>query len=55
MTVDAHALYHRHAVTPYDGARLRGRVMTTILRGEIVFDRQLNASPGQLGRLIPDP
>jgi allantoinase len=37
-TVDAAALYHRHPVTPYHGARLHGRVQTTILRGEIVFD-----------------
>jgi allantoinase len=38
ITVDASRLYHRHAVTPYDGARLRGLVLTTMLRGEIVFD-----------------
>jgi allantoinase len=38
MTVDASRLYHRHAVTPYDGARLRGVVMATMLRGEIVFE-----------------
>lgn len=37
FTVDATALYHRHAVTPYDGAQLHGRVLTTMLRGEIVF------------------
>jgi allantoinase len=37
-TVDAAGLYHRHPVTPYDGARLRGQVKTTILRGEVVFD-----------------
>ena len=36
--VDAAALYHRHPITPYHGAHLRGRVRTTILRGEIVFD-----------------
>lgn len=36
--VDGAALYHRHAVTPYHGRRLRGRVQTTILRGEVVFD-----------------
>ena len=36
--VDARALYHRHPVTPYDGARLRGHVVTTILRGQVVFD-----------------
>jgi allantoinase len=37
--VDAKALYHRHPITPYDGRRLRGRVLTTILRGTTVFDR----------------
>ena len=38
FTVDAARLYHRHPVTPYDGARLRGQVKTTMLRGESVFD-----------------
>jgi allantoinase len=38
LIVDASRLYHRHAVTPYDGARLRGVIMATMLRGEIVFD-----------------
>jgi len=37
--VDAKLLHHRHPVTPYDGRRLRGQVLTTILRGETVFDR----------------
>lgn len=36
--VDPHALYHRHPVTPYAGARLRGRVHATMLRGELVFE-----------------
>jgi allantoinase len=36
--VDAAALYHRHPITPYHGAHFNGRVRTTILRGEIVFD-----------------
>jgi allantoinase len=36
--VDGAALFHRHAITPYDGMRLRGRVQLTILRGEIVFE-----------------
>ena len=36
--VNGAVLYHRHAVTPYHGRRLRGRVQTTILRGEVVFD-----------------
>jgi allantoinase len=43
-TVDAKALHHRHAVTPYDGRRLRGRVLTTILRGKTVYDRGDSAS-----------
>jgi allantoinase len=38
MIVDASRLYHRHALTPYDGARLRGVVRATMLRGEIVFE-----------------
>jgi allantoinase len=33
------ALHHRHPVTPYAGMQLRGRVHTTILRGQIVFDQ----------------
>jgi len=38
MIVDASRLYHRHALTPYDGARLNGVVLATLLRGEIVFE-----------------
>jgi allantoinase len=37
-TIDARRLYHRHPVTPYDGVTLRGRVQTTIVRGQIVYD-----------------
>lgn len=37
-TVDADRLEHRHAVSPYDGMRLRGRVHATFLRGRQVFD-----------------
>ena len=54
FTVDARALYHRHPVTPYDGARLRGRVKTTILRGHVVFDNNESATQ-RSGSLIPDP
>lgn len=36
-TVDAGALHHRHAVTPYHGARLRGAVVATFVRGRQVF------------------
>ena len=54
MTVDASRLYHRHAATPYDGARLRGVVMATMLRGELVFEHGdcVGAPTGKL--LIPD-
>ena len=46
FTVRAAALYHRHPITPYDGARVRGDVITTMLRGEIIFDH---------GELRPTP
>ena len=50
-TVDAGALYHRHPVTPYDGARLRGRVETTLLGGRVIYrDHALVGSAA--GRLI---
>jgi allantoinase len=49
-TVDPSALFHRHPVTPYAGRRLRGRVLTTILRGEVVFDE--GQCSGPRGRTI---
>ncbi len=39
LTVEAHALQHRHKVTPYEGMRLRGVVHETWLRGERVYNR----------------
>jgi allantoinase len=36
--VAASKLEHRHHITPYAGMRLRGRVRTTMLRGQIVFE-----------------
>jgi allantoinase len=36
--VEPDGLEHRHPVTPYAGLRLRGRVRTTLLRGEVVYD-----------------
>jgi len=35
--VDPAALFQRHPITPYAGRRLRGRVLSTYLRGEPVF------------------
>ncbi len=51
MIVDASRLYHRHALTPYDGARLRGVVMATMLGGEVVFEHGECLGP-PLGRLL---
>ena len=38
VTVDASRLYHRHPVTPYHGATLKGHIAMTMLRGEIVYE-----------------
>jgi allantoinase len=54
-TVDAKTLYHRHPVTPYDGRRLRGRVMTTLVRGTIVFDKGDFANAPMGVTLSPEP
>jgi allantoinase len=54
MTVDASRLYHRHAITPYDGARLKGLITMTMLRGEIVFEHgECVGMPA--GRLLSRP
>ena len=39
QTVHAAALRHRHAVTPYDGAVLRGSVAQTWLAGRPIYER----------------
>jgi allantoinase len=51
--VDPAALYHRHPITPYAGMRLRGRVRTTILRGQIVYEDGAFVAPS--GRVILGP
>ena len=38
-TVEAKKLYHRHQVTPYDGEKLKGKVIRTYVRGQTAFDR----------------
>jgi allantoinase len=43
-------LHHRHAITPYGGRRLRGRVVRTVLRGETICDLGVIGSPR--GRLL---
>ena len=50
FVVDAHALHHRHKITPYAGERLSGVVQKTFLRGRKVYDSgHFEGSPhGQL-------
>ena len=43
--VDAAALHHRHPITPYAGATLKGRVHRTFVRGREVFDGRRFAPP----------
>ena len=38
FVVDAHALHHRHKLTPYAGETLRGVVQKTFLRGKKIYD-----------------
>jgi allantoinase len=57
IDVRADMLLHRHAVTPYLGAALRGRVEATYLRGALAFDRRTGppqTPPGDL-LLRPNP
>jgi allantoinase len=54
QTVEAGRLLHRHALTPYLGARLRGTVEATYVRGTLAYDRHrgpVATPPGQL--LLP--
>ena len=47
--VDPDALHHRHPITPYAGARLRGVVHRTLLAGHTIYDEgQFTAPTGQL-------
>ncbi len=48
--VDARRLEHRHPVTPYDGMKLRGKVVATYLRGVAVFDGTVRPGHGRMLR-----
>ena len=50
--VDPSSLQHRHPITPYAGMRLRGRVRTTLVRGDVVFDDGRFADTPR-GRVLP--
>ena len=45
FVVDAHALHHRHKITPYDGEELSGVVQKTFLRGRKVYDGDIEERP----------
>ena len=50
--VNAAAVHHRHPATnPYLGRTLRGRVRTTFLRGQVIYDCETGFSPRR-GRWI---
>ncbi len=51
--VDAALLHQRHAVTPYAGRPMKGRIVSTWLRGERVWHEGAFALPR--GRMIPAP
>jgi len=51
FTVDAAALQQRHKVTPYAGRRLRGRVLSTFVRGQRVWNNGTSTC-GAVGRLL---
>jgi allantoinase len=53
-TVDPLTLYHRHPITPYAGMRLRGRVRTTLLRGQVVFEEGVFAETPR-GEVVMGP
>ena len=52
FTVRADALLHRHAVTPYLGARLRGTVHATYVRGTLAYDRRAGPAATPHGQLL---
>jgi allantoinase len=55
-TVNGEKLHHRHKLTPYDGAQLRGQARRTYLRGKLVArDAEvLQAPSGQLLSAVED-
>ena len=52
QTVDTDWLLHRHPITPYLGARLRGTVEATYVRGTLAFDRHRGPVTTPRGQLL---
>jgi allantoinase len=55
LTVRADTLLHRHPVTPYLGARLRGTVERTYVRGALAYDRRSGPVATPHGELLLQP
>jgi len=52
LTVRSETLLHRHPLTPYLGARLRGTVEATYVRGTLAFDRRTGPAAIPAGQLL---
>ena len=48
FVVSASQLFHRHPITPYEGRKLNGVVHQSLVRGEVVYDRQSDAHPDSM-------
>ena len=51
-TVEAHALLHRHPITPYLDRQLRGAVEATYVRGTLAYDRVTGPVETPTGQLL---
>jgi len=55
LTVGPHLLHMRHKDTPYEGCTLAGRIETTMLRGDVVFDHGIFPSESRGEVLLRNP
>jgi allantoinase len=55
FTVRAESLLHRHPLTPYLGAGLRGTVEATYVRGALAYDRRNGPAATPTGALLLPP
>jgi allantoinase len=57
-TVEGAALHHTHKWTPFEGVKMTGRVVHTLVRGQTVYDEtdgMPSFAPPGTGRFIPAP
>jgi len=50
VSIADHTIHHKNKVTPYKGKQLKGKVLQTILRGEVIYDNGNFATP--FGKLV---